>query len=97
MTDIPDAPAKPSVDLATIRYVKRIEPGWGEDGKPRTAEDAERVTQLLNRCLMDLPRGQILEIEKTTGTYKSGETEHVAQRLVYHIGWVRKPAWLDVD
>ena len=57
--------------------------------------DASRTAQveLLNKCLNDYPKGMIIGKDITIGRYMLGEHELTMERVTYHIGFTRKPAW----
>jgi hypothetical protein len=50
---------------------------------------------MVNKCLAGTPRGYLLNIEKSFGLYNIGEHQIVLQYAVYHVGFDRKPMWLD--
>jgi len=75
------------LDAGEVTYVKRIEVGGIAAGQ---AEDA---MLLVNKCLE--ARGRIIEIEKLVSVETLGETQVVRQALAYHIGFRRKPHWLE--
>jgi hypothetical protein len=81
-------------DLSEVRYVKRIVIGTSDPNKLENENFIEQQTQLLNRCLNDLPRGHIIGQEKNFQIMRIGEHQVVVQNIVYHIGFKRKPHWL---
>lgn len=82
-------------DLAEVKYVKRITVGSDSPTRMRTAEEIETATALLNRCLADTPKGVILATEKSFAVLQMGEHQVVLQWIVYHVGFTRKPFWLN--
>ena len=58
-------------------------------------EDIEKQRQLLNRCLSDSPRGRIIGQEKNFYLLNIGEHQVVMQYIVYHVGFARRPVWLE--
>lgn len=82
-------------DLSDVHYVKRITVGTNNPGLMLSEEDIQNAMELLNRCLTDSPKGTIVGIEKSFRVINIGEHQAVLQWLVYHVGFARKPAWLD--
>ena len=81
--------------LTDVGYVKRVVVG---NDNPETAPDEkkyERQMELLNRCLKDSPKGKIVGQEKNFYLLNLGEHQVVMQYIVYHIGFERKPCWID--
>jgi hypothetical protein len=85
--------AKP-FDISEIGYVKRITVGNQDPEKTVDEEIIKKQTDLLNRCLSDSPKGRIVGQEKNFYLLNIGEHQVVMQYVVYHIGFVRKPVWL---
>lgn len=83
------------VDLSEVRFVKRVTVGSDNPAHMCSHEQLEAANALLNRCLNDTPRGHILGIEKSFTVLQSGEHQVVLQWMVYHVGFPRKPIWLD--
>jgi hypothetical protein len=84
-------------ESADTRFVKRIAIGSLDPAQPASeAESRERIA-LLNRCLAETPRGRIIAIEKPTAIVGVGNQQTVAQAVVYHVGFSRRPVWLDED
>ncbi|MFP4462129.1 MAG: hypothetical protein ACLFQE_08020 [Thermotogota bacterium] len=82
-------------DLTEVKYVKRITVGSENPNHICTQEEIENTTKLLNRCLNDNPKGSILATEKSFTLLQIGEHQVVLQWIVYHVGFKRKPFWLD--
>ena len=82
-------------ELAEIGYVKRIVVGNAESGKAMTEDEMQQQMALLNRCLSGTPRCHILNVEKTFGLHTIGDHQLVLQYTVYHVGFARKPSYLD--
>ncbi len=82
-------------DLTDIRFVKRISVGTSNPARVLTEEEIQSAVNLLNRCLSGTPRGTIIGIEKSFRVLNIGEHQAVLQWIVYHVGFPRKPAWLD--
>lgn len=82
-------------DLTEVSYVKRIVVGSNDPESMRSENEIEEAAKLLNRCLSDTPKGKIIGIEKTFNILNVGEHQVVLQCLIYHIGFPRKPYWLE--
>jgi hypothetical protein len=82
-------------DLTDVGYVKRITIGSENPEKMRTEAEIQQAVDLLNRCLSDTPKGTILGVEKNFSILNVGEHQVVLQCMVYHIGFARKPYWLE--
>jgi hypothetical protein len=82
-------------DLSDIRFVKRISVGTSDPGHMLSDEEIQRAADLLNRCLTGTPRGTIIAIEKSFKILNVGEHQVVLQWIVYHVGFPRKPGWLE--
>ncbi len=83
------------IDVSDVAYVKRIVVG---SNNPADLQAEERIAQamaLLNRCLTESPRGRILGIEKSFSILQVGEHNVVLQWLTYHVGFTRRPFWLE--
>ncbi len=82
-------------DLTEVRFVKRITVGSDNPGRMRTAEEIEAAAGLLNKCLTGTPKGSIVATEKSFAILQMGEHQVVLQWIVYHVGFPRKPFWLE--
>lgn len=82
-------------DLTDVRFVKRIVIGSDNPAHIRTQAEVEAATQLLNQCLTGSPKGSIVGVEKSFALVQIGEHQVVLQWLAYHVGFARKPAWLN--
>jgi hypothetical protein len=83
------------VDLSDIRFVKRISVGTSNPGHVLAEEEIQEAVNLLNRCLSGPPKGTIIGIEKSFRVLTMGEHQALLQWIVYHVGFSRKPSWLD--
>ncbi len=81
--------------LPDIRFIKRIVVGSDNPQSLKSEEDIQAAADLLNRCLNDLPKGRIIATEKSFSLLNIGEHQVVLQHIVYHVAFVRKPAWLE--
>lgn len=62
---------------------------------PISDKGKEDQIELLNRCLNDFPKGIIIGKDITIGRYQIGEYELIMEKVTYHVGFARKPAWLE--
>ncbi|MBC7950373.1 MAG: hypothetical protein H7Z12_00945 [Rhodospirillaceae bacterium] len=82
-------------DLTDVGYVKRIVVGSTDPEKLSSEEAVQAEAALLNRCLSEAPRGRIIGVEKNFAVLNIGEHQVVLQAMTYHVGFARKPYWLD--
>lgn len=87
--------AGPQFQLANVRFIKRIVVGNDNPQDMKTEAEVRQAMELVNKCISTSPRGTILHIEKSFGLYNIGEHQVVLQYAVYHLGFDRKPLWLD--
>lgn len=81
--------------VTNIRYIKRIVVGNDNPQHMKTESEVEEAMALVNRCVSATPRGYIMNVEKSFGLYNVGEHQIVLQYAVYHIGFERKPLFID--
>lgn len=82
-------------DVSDVRFVKRISVGTSDPGHILSEEEIQKAVDLLNNCLSGTPRGKIIAIEKSFKILNVGEHQAVLQWIVYHVGFPRRPAWLE--
>ncbi|MBP5519963.1 MAG: hypothetical protein J6X84_05240 [Treponema sp.] len=82
-------------DLSDIHYVKLVTIGSVNPNNPISDQSRQAQVDLLNRCLSDFPKGILLGKDITIGRYMLGEHELTMERITYHVGFSRKPAWLE--
>lgn len=82
-------------DLTDVGYVKRIVVGSTDPEKLQSDEEIRTAADLLNRCLAESPKGRVLGMEKNFCLLNVGEHQVVLQSMVYHVGFTRKPFWLE--
>ena len=82
-------------DLADVRFVKRIVVGSDNPERMKTEDEISQAVTLLNRCLTDSPKGTIIGTEKNFALLNVGEHQVVLQYVVYHVGFPRKPYWIE--
>jgi hypothetical protein len=81
--------------ISNVRFIKRIVVGNDNPQNMRTEAEVQQSMDLVNKCLSGTPRGYLLNVEKSFGLYNIGEHQIVLQYAVYHVGFDRKPLWLD--
>lgn len=79
--------------LTDIRYIKLVPVGSVNPNNPLSDQSKEAQVALLNRCLNDYPKGIIIGKDTTIGRYMVGEHELTMEKVTYHVGFARKPAW----
>jgi len=82
-------------DLSDFRYVKGVSVGSVNPNALLTDEGRDAQLALLNRCLNDHPRGVIIGKDIAIVRYMLGEHELTMQRTIYHVGFPRKPTWME--
>jgi len=82
-------------DLTDVAFVKRVTVGSRDPESLRSEDEINAAADLLNRCLTDVPRGKILGMEKSFTLLNIGEHQVVLQWITYHVGFARRPAWID--
>lgn len=81
--------------VSNIRFIKRIVVGNDNPQSMRTEAEVQESMDLVNRCLSATPRGYLLNLEKSFGLYNIGEHQIVLQFAVYHVGFERRPLFLE--
>lgn len=79
--------------LTDIKYIKLVPVGSVNPNNPLSEESREIQAKLLNRCLNDYPKGVIIGKDTTIGRYLIGEHELTMEKVTYHVGFPKKPAW----
>lgn len=82
-------------DLSDITFVKRITVGTVNPNTPYSEDHHDQSMDLLNRCLSETPRGKIIGKDIAFGMYQMGEHQLTMQKITYHVGFKRKPMWMD--
>jgi hypothetical protein len=83
------------IDISDVGFVKRIVVGSNDPAHIQSEDQITGAMALLNRCLSEAPKGRIIGIEKSFTILQVGEHNVVLQWLTYHIGFNRKPFWLE--
>lgn len=84
-----------TLELADVTYVKRVSIGNINPNSPLNEEQQERQMALLNKCLNEYPKGKIIGKDISVGVFQVGDHQITLQRTTYHIGFLRKPVWLE--
>lgn len=84
---------KEKTSLMDVQYIKLVPIGSVNPNHPLSDQSREEQAALLNRCLNDYPKGKILGKDVTIGKYQIGEHELIMEKITYHVGFPRKPAW----
>ncbi len=79
--------------LTDMKYIKLVPVGSVNPNNPLSEESRQEQAKLLNRCLHDYPKGVIIGKDTTIGRYMIGEHELTMEKVTYHVGFPRKPAW----
>lgn len=79
--------------LTDIKYVKLVTVGSVNPNNPLSEASRQEQLKLLNKCLVEYPRGTIVGKDVTIGRYMIGEHEMTMEKVTYHIGFTRKPSW----
>lgn len=79
--------------LEEVGYVKRVTLGSVNPNQPLSEQAAEAQACLLNRCLKEYPRGIIIGKDVTIARFQTGPHEFTMEKITYHVGFRRKPAW----
>lgn len=83
------------MDITDVGYVKRIVVGSNNPADLQSEEQVAQAMALLNRCLTEAPKGKIIGIERSFNILQIGEHNVVLQWLTYHIGFTRRPYWVE--
>jgi len=81
--------------LYDVSYVHRLVLGNENPEQQPDEEKFKKQMNVLNRCLSSSPKGKIIAQEKNFYILNIGEHQVVMQYIVYHIGFERKPYWLN--
>jgi len=83
------------LDINEIKFIKDVTVGSINPNVILSDNTRQSQMNLLNRCLNDYPKGILIGKDIALGRYTIGEHELTMQRTTYHVGFTRKPAWLD--
>ena len=79
--------------LTDIGYIKLVPIGSVNPNNPLSDQSRAEQADLLNRCLNGYPKGIIVGKDITVGRYMLGEHELTMEKIIYHVGFPRKPTW----
>lgn len=88
---------KNTSDLGQITYLKAVTIGSINPNLPFSDKERDAQVALLNRCLNDFPKGRIIGTDKIVATYMVSDHQFVMEKITYHIGFQRKPMWMETD
>lgn len=83
--------------LEDIKFVKIVHLGGVNPNHLLSDQELDEQQKFLNKCLNDFPKGVIIGKDTSIGRYMIGSHELTMERTSYHIGFTRKPAWLDSE
>ena len=83
------------IDISDVVHVKRIVVGSNNPTDVQAEDKIAQAMALVNKCLTEPPKGRILGIEKSFSILQVGEHNVVLQWLTYHVGFTRRPYWLE--
>lgn len=83
------------IDLSDVTFIKRVIVGSNNPADLQSDDKVEAAMEVLNRCLSSHPKGKIIGIEKSFSVLQIGEHNVVLQWSTYHVGFLRKPTWLE--
>jgi len=91
---IPDNSKKTTI--AEIRYIKKVTIGTVQPKCALYRRYGGKISwRCFNKCLSQHPKGIIIGKDISIGSFKLGEHELNMQSTTYHVGFARKPYWLD--
>ena len=74
-------------NLSSIQFIKRVTVGHKDPDVNYDENEIIKAQEYINRCLSESPKGYII--------INLGEHQVVMQWLVYHIGFEKKPFWME--
>ena len=83
------------IDISDVGFIKRIVVGSNNPANLQSEEQIDKAMELLNRCLTEAPKGKVIGIEKSFSILQVGEHNVVLQWLTYHVGFPRRPYWME--
>ncbi|ROS05223.1 hypothetical protein EDC56_0753 [Sinobacterium caligoides] len=84
-------------DITEVGHIERIVVGTTTPDKMPTDEDNKKKMAQINRCLTDFPKGRIIGMERSFSVIRIGEHQVVLEAVVYHLGFKKKPLWMDEE
>jgi hypothetical protein len=86
---------KKRFDISDVKFIKPVVVGSVNPNIILSDDARQSQIAFVNRCLNDYPKGIIIGKDIAIGRYTTGDYELVMQRTTYHIGFPRKPAWME--
>ncbi len=84
-------------DLSEVGYVRRVVVGSLDPQSIPTEADTQAKMDEVNRCLSEFPKGKLLGMERSFSILRIGEHQVVLEAVSYHIGFKRKPIWVEQE
>jgi hypothetical protein len=81
--------------ISDVVHVQRIVVGSNNPADPQAEDKIVQAMALVNKCLTEPPKGRIIGIERSFTILQIGEHNVVLQWLTYHVGFTRRPYWLE--
>ncbi len=79
-------------DVADVKYVHRVSIGTLNPNVPTTEEQLKAQQDELNKCLT---KGRIIGRDQNGAVFQLGEHQVTMVMTTYHVGFTRKPSWID--
>ncbi len=86
---------KSTFSMSDVKFVKRIQIGNLDPNNPMSDKIKTEQMELLNKCLEIYPKGKLIGKDVGFAIYQLGEHQITMQVTTYHIGFSRKPYWLE--
>ena len=83
------------LDLTEVSFIKRVVVGSDNPEIIRQPAEIEAAMALVNRCLYEAPKGRLISVERSFSLLNISGHQVVLEWAAYHIGFPRRPAWLD--
>lgn len=82
-------------EISDVKFIKEVAVGNVNPNVILSDNAREAQMSFLNRCLNEYPKGTIIGKDIAIGRYTIGEHELIMQKTIYHVGFLRKPPWMD--
>jgi hypothetical protein len=84
-------------DITEVGHIERVVVGSvNPEHVPSEAENQAKLDRV-NRCLSGFPKGKIIGTERSFSIIRIGEHQVVLETMSYHIGFKKKPLWIDEE
>lgn len=80
--------------IGEVSFIQRAVVGPTRADRLPSQDEIDAQMDFINRCLSE-GRGQLVGTEKGLVVIQSSDQQIVVQHTVYHIGFKRKPIWVD--